>query len=234
MLAITSIAPGHKNFENQLKAVQSWKAAGYEVISMNSEEEIELLKDFTDVKFIKTERHNKVLFGKPYVIVSAIIDYLKEVKSTHSLIINSDIIIQDPENITELLKARSEEGIIVMNRGDYEQDINKAKTYELGFDAFFVNGKHLGVFPQTILCLGQCHWDFWFPYIASIGGVKLIRLRKPYIFHAMHNIQYSKENWIRTAEIFRTSEKFLLRYKNISQATAHAYNHIKRHSETWV
>jgi hypothetical protein len=234
MIAITSISPGHKNFDNQLKAVESWAKAGYEVVSLNSEEEIELLKDFKNVKFVRTLRHTKHMFGKPYVIISAIIDYLKEVKSEHSLIINSDIIINDVNNITESLKGKSESGVIVMNRGDYEQDINKSKTYELGFDAFFINGKHLEVFPQTILCLGQCHWDFWLPYIASIGGVKLIKLRKPYIFHATHNIQYSKDNWIRTAEIFRTSEKFLMRYKNIGQATAHAYNHIKKHAETWA
>jgi hypothetical protein len=229
VLAITSIAPGHKNFDNQLKAVESWSKAGYEVVSMNSEEEIEKLKDFTGVKFVSTHRHNKVMFGKPYVTVSAIIDYLKEVKSEHSLIINSDIIISDVNNITESLKAISEEGIIVMNRGDFEGDMSKAKTYDKGFDGFFIHGKYLDVFPQTILCLGQCHWDFWLPYIASMGGVKLVKLREPYIFHAMHNVQYSKDDWMRTAEIFRTSERFLLRYRNIQQATAHAYGHIIKH-----
>ncbi len=233
MLAITSIAPGHKNFDIQFKAIESWIKAGYEVVSLNSEEEIEALKEFKNVKFVSTYRHNKHMFGKPYVIVSAIIDYLKEVKSEHSLIINSDIIINDTENITESLKKRSEEGIIVMNRGDFQNDINLSKIYDKGFDAFFINGKHLEVFPQTILCLGQCHWDFWLPYIASMGGVKLIRLRKPYIFHVMHGVQYSVENWKITAEIFRTTEVFLLRYKNLQQSTAHAYHHIIKHSELW-
>ncbi len=226
MIAITSIAPGHKNFDNQAKAIESWVNAGYEVVSMNSEEEIELLKDFKNVKFVSTLRHNKHMFGKPYVIVSAIIDYLKEVKSEHSLIINSDIIINDTNNITESLKARSEEGIIVMNRGDFQEDMSQFKAYDKGFDGFFINGKDLYVFPQTILCLGQCHWDFWLPYIASMGGIKLIKLKEPYIFHAVHSIQYSVEDWKITAEIFRTSEKFLMRYKNIGQSTAHAYHHI--------
>jgi hypothetical protein len=231
MIAITSIAPGHKNFDSQFKAIESWLNAGYEVVSLNSEEEIELLKDFKNVKFVSTHRHNKKIFGKPYVIVSAIIDYLKEGKSEHSLIINSDIIINDVNNITESLKARSEGGIIVMNRGDFNGDMSKSKIYDKGFDAFFINGKHLEVFPQTILCLGQCHWDFWFPYIASMGGVKLLKLKDPYIFHAMHNVQYSQEDWKVTAEIFRTSERFLLRYRNIGQATAHAYNHIIKHMQ---
>ncbi len=226
MIAITSIAPGHKNFDSQFKAIESWIKAGYEVVSLNSEEEIEILKEFKGVKFVKTLRHNKHMFGKPYVIISAIIDYLKEVKSEHSLIINSDIIINDVNNITESLKAQSEEGIIVMNRGDFKDDMNVSKTYDKGFDGFYINGKYLDVFPQTVLCLGQCHWDFWLPYIASMGGVKLIKLKEAYIFHAVHNIQYSVEDWKVTAEIFRTTEKFLMRYRNIGQSTAHAYHHI--------
>jgi hypothetical protein len=227
MIAITSIAPGHKNFENQFRAIESWKEAGYEVVSLNSPEEIEQLKDFKDVKFICTNRHNKKIFGKPYVIVSAIIDYLKEVKSEYSLIINSDIIIDDKYKVTDRLKEKSKEGVVVLNRMDFEGDMSKARMYELGFDGFFINKIHLDVFPQTILCLGQCHWDFWLPYIAATGGVKLIKLREPYIYHAKHPVQYSRDNWMRTAEIFR-AETGLIKYKNVSQVTGIAYQTIKK------
>jgi hypothetical protein len=77
MIAITSIAPGHKNYDSQLMAIESWITAGYEVVSLNAPEEISQLEAFKNVKFIPTVRHNKKIFGKPYVIVSAIIDYLK-------------------------------------------------------------------------------------------------------------------------------------------------------------
>lgn len=228
MIAITSISPGHKNFDSQLAAIESWIKAGYNVVSLNSPEEIEQLSSFKNVKFVPTERHNKKIFGKPYVIVSAIIDYLKEVKSEYSLIINSDIIINDTCNYTDKLKALSNEGIIVMNRNDYNENIGNARIYNDGFDGFFINGKHLYSLPQTLLCLGQCHWDFWLPYSASINGVKIIRSKEPYIFHKTHNVQYSKDNWLRTAEIFR-SEIGLLKYKNVGQVTALAYRHIKTH-----
>lgn len=224
MIAITSIAPGHSNFDNQQRAVKSWKDAGYEVISMNSPEEIELLKDF-DVKFIPTNRHNKKIFGKPYVLISAIIDYLKEIKSKHSLIINSDIIIKDSIGL-EKLKKMSEEGIIVMNRMDFEGDMQNSKMYEDGFDGFFINISHLDCFPQSILCLGQCHWDFWLPYTALVNGVKIIKLKEPYIYHEKHNIQYSKENWIRTGEIFR-AELGIFKLTNVSQVSGYVYRHIK-------
>lgn len=229
MIAITSLAPGHKNFDNQYRAVESWIKAGYEVVSLNAPEEMESLKGFEGVKFVETGRHNKKIFGKPYVIVSAIIDYLKEVKSEHSLIVNSDIILIDTDNTTEKLKQRSEEAIITIHRRDFEGDISNSKEYVEGFDGFFINYKHLDVFPQTILCLGQCHWDFWLPYIASIGGAKISRLNEPYLYHAKHNVQYSRENWMRTAEIFR-AEIGLIKYKNVGQVTGMAYQHIKRNS----
>jgi uncharacterized short protein YbdD (DUF466 family) len=226
MLAITSIAPGHKNFESQLTAIKSWQDAGYEVVSLNAPEEIESLKVFEGVKFIPTERHNKKIFGKPYVVVSAIIDYLKEVKSKHSLIVNSDIIIKDYSNYTEKLKEMSEDGIIVMNRRDFDNDMNTHRVYEDGFDGFFVNEKHLDVFPQTILCLGQCHWDFWFPYIATQSGVKITKSTENYLFHKRHNVQYSKQNWQRTGEIVR-AEIGMLGIRNVGQVSGMMMRNIK-------
>jgi hypothetical protein len=228
MIAITSIAPGHKNYDSQLMAIESWITAGYEVVSLNAPEEISQLEAFKNVKFIPTVRHNKKIFGKPYVIVSAIIDYLKEVKSEHTLIINSDIIISDTSNYTEKLKELSEEGVVILNRMDYDNDISVSKLYEEGFDAFFVNGKHLEEFPQTLLCLGQCHWDYWLPYVASMSGVPIIRSKEPYIYHKRHNVQYSRDNWYRTAEIFR-SEIGMIKNRNVQQVTGLVYRHIRTH-----
>ncbi len=225
MIAITSIAPGHKNFDNQQRAIQSWKDAGYKVISLNSEEEIEQLKDF-DVEFIPTKRHNKLIFGKPYVLVSAIIDYLKEIKSEYSLIINSDIIIKDSTGTTSKLKERSENGIIVMNRIDYVDDMAKGNIYDMGFDGFFINGKYLESFPQSILCLGQCHWDYWLPYVASINGVNILRQKEPYIYHKMHDIQYSRIDYKRTGEIFR-AELGIFKLSDVGQVNNYVFRHIR-------
>lgn len=230
MIAITSISPSHKNFDVQITAVESWTKAGYEVVSLNSADEISLLKDFKLVKFVKTNRHNKKIFGKPYVLVSAIIDYLKEVESEYSLIINSDIIIKDENNYVNGLKEMSEGGIVVFNRVDYENDINVGVVYELGFDGFFINGKHLDAFPQSILCLGQCHWDLWLPYVASLNGVNIIRSKQNYLYHKKHSTQYSKENWIRTAEIFR-AELGIFKYSNVGQVIGVIYRKIKQNMQ---
>jgi hypothetical protein len=185
MIAITSISPGHKNFENQFNAIESWINVGYKVISLNSKEEIEKLSDFKNVEFVETTRTNERLFEKPYVLVSAIIDHLKTREEEYFLIINSDIVINDYLNFTENLKDISKKGIIIMNRSDYSEDIGVAKRYDLGFDGFFINKKWLHIFPQSVLCLGQCFWDFWVPYQAILSGVDIYKLNEPYLFHKM-------------------------------------------------
>ena len=127
MIAITSISPGHANFENQFNAVESWKQAGYKVISLNSKEEIVKLKTFKEVEFVETTRTNERIFDKPYVLISAIIDHLKTIDGEHFLIINSDIIINDPFKIESTLKKTSEKGVVVMNRADFSNDISGKK-----------------------------------------------------------------------------------------------------------
>lgn len=231
MVAITSISPGHKNFDSQLNAVKSWVKAGYKVVSLNSKEEIATLKQFKDVEFVETNRTNQRLFKKPYVVISAIIDYLKSRSEDHFLIINSDIIINDVMQFTTNLKDISETGIIIMNRHDFNDHMEDGIRYDRGFDGFFINKKWLEIFPQSVLCLGQCFWDFWVPYQAVLAGVPIYRLNELYLFHKRHTIQYSNENWLATGEIFRGElapiDKQITKFKDVPRMSAHVYNTIK-------
>lgn len=202
MIAITSISPKHSNFENQLTAVKSWQNAGYKVISLNVKSEIEQLKEFQWVEFIETTRTNEVLFKKPYVTISAIIDHLKTISDDYFIIINSDIVIRDKIGILDTIKEKSETGIVIFNRYDFDSDMDVNKRYESGFDGFFINKKWLSIFPQSILCLGQCHWDYWLPYQAILANVPILTMPYPYLFHKNHQIQYSAEDWKATGKIF--------------------------------
>lgn len=232
MRCITSISPNHKNFDSQLRAVKSWIAHGYKVISLNHPDEIDKLKSFSDlVKFVPTIRTNEVMFGRHYVLVSAILDYIKESDEEHNLIINSDIIIEDRLNFTHEIKRISSEGVIVMNRHDFNDDTDNSKVYELGFDGFFLNKKWAGVFPQSVLCLGQCHWDFWLPYVCVIQNVTIFRLNEPYLFHKNHPVQYSVDNWNGTGEIFRAEisrlDKAMLNLRTPEKVSEYTYRTIR-------
>jgi hypothetical protein len=230
-IAITSIAPGHKNFENQYNAVKSWHEHGFHVISMNHTDEIQKLQSqFMQVEFVETNRTNELLFGKPFVIVSAIIDYLKTRKETKFLLINSDIVIYDSWNIERELYQLANEGVVVLNRFNYEDEFRTAKRYDGGFDAFLINSKFLNIFPQTVLCLGQCYWDYWLPYQCLIHNVPVITHKKAYIFHKSHDVHYSKEQYTSTANIFKsevgTIDKTIKQHMTESQLSSHVYYRI--------
>lgn len=234
MICITSISPNHKNYDVQMRAVKSWIDHGYKVVSLNSETEIKELTAFEKlVKFIPTKRTNEVLFKRPYVLISSIIDYIKDSGEEYSLIINSDIIIEDRLSFTEEIKRISSEGIIVMNRHDFNDNTDNSKVYELGFDGFFINKKWLSIFPQSILCLGQCHWDFWLPYICVLSKVTIFRLNEPYLFHKSHPVQYSVENWKNTSDIFQAElgpiDRNIKKLKSPEMVADYVYKQIRLH-----
>lgn len=231
MIAVTSISPNHKNFDNQLRAVESWIEHGYEVVSLNHENEIGRLEGFKEyVKFVPTTRTNEVLFKRPYVLISAILDYIKDSGEEHSLIINSDIIIEDKFKFTNEIKRISSDGIIVMNRHDFNDDTDNSKMYQFGFDGFFINKKWLNIFPQSVLCLGQCHWDFWLPYVCVLSKTTIFKLNEPYLFHKNHTVQYSDDDWRSTGEIFRSEisrlDKGMLSLKTTEKISEYTYRAI--------
>jgi hypothetical protein len=234
MIAITSISPNHKNFDSQLRAVKSWVSNGYRVISLNSQSEINSLDKFKEhVTFVPTNRTNEVLFKRPYVLVSAIVDYIKDSGEEYALVINSDIIIEDRLNFTQEIKRISDQGVIVMNRHDFNDETDNSKVYELGFDGFFINKKWLNIFPQSILCLGQCHWDFWLPYVCVLSKTKIFRLNEPYLFHKSHPVQYSVDNWKNTSDILQAElgpiDKNIKKLKSPELVADYVYKQIRLH-----
>lgn len=225
MIAITSISPNHKNFDRQRAAVKSWIDAGYRVVSLNCEEEIKELTGFEGVEFIATHRHNKSMFGRPHVIASAFIDYLREQKEEFNIILNSDVIISGD---TEKLKDLSKSGVVIMNRRDFNYQIDEINTtvFEGGYDGFFIHRKYLSLFPQTILCMGQCFWDYWIPTCVINAGAKLYNFKESYLFHQRHNTQYSPEQWKKTGEIFR-AEMGLMSFNRVEQLSDYTFKKIK-------
>ena len=190
-MIITSLAPAHKNKDSQLKAVESWKRLGKRIVSVNHKSEINDLEKDYDVEFVEPKKTGFDLFGKHYIPASELVRLVRE--NGEGLIINSDIIIKD-------LPAKRNNPVI-FNRYDFNDTLEGAKFFESGFDAFYLKSEHCDI-PETRLCLGQCHWDYWLPLMLINKGFKLERSRRAHIFHKRHELQYSYENWKKTATVF--------------------------------
>lgn len=203
MIAITSIPPVHKNGDHIQNCIATWFNQGYEVHSLNHKEEIEILAPlYPKVKFFPTQRTHKAILGKHYVLISALIDHAKDQDSEHFLFINADVEIYDPYKIQDKLKEWSNDAVIVMHREDYLDDVNMSSRYALGLDGFFINKKFLDIYPQSLMCMGQCFWDYWIPFKAKRSGVKVYSPTQSYLFHKEHTAQYNDANWRTFGEIF--------------------------------
>jgi len=211
-MIITSLAPSHKNKENQHKAIQSWRMHDTKIVSVNHISEIEELKNEYDVEFIEPDRTGWGIFGRHYVPASELLKVIR--KEGSGLIINSDIIIKDLPKFGN--------NPIIFNRHDFIDTMDKSILFRSGFDAFYLRSEHCNL-PETNLCLGQCHWDYWLPIMLMQNGLSIERPVDAHIFHKKHELQYSMLNWEKTSTIFSQETGIKGSNQSISQK---AFSHI--------
>ena len=227
IIAATSIAPKHINEGIQLKAINSWLEAGYNVYSFNHPSEIPLLKDiYKGVIFIPTYKTQEKIFGKHYVSINGIFDYC--IENGHDLILfNSDIELRTDKETLTRIEAKMDNAIVMANRVNYENETqNSTVQYILGIDAFFIKHKYLQLYPQTAFCLGQCHFDYYIPYLAAINGIETIFVKQNVIYHKNHNAQYNHDNWVRTGNHFMWLTNMYQFTNRTDRMSTHVFNYI--------
>lgn len=196
MIAITSIAPKHFHNDIQQLCVNSWIEHGLKVFSFNNPTEAEQLKKlYPKVTFIETHRTMQHRLKKPYVQVNAALDWIKENNHENILIINSDIMLNSAAEKLKQGFALTDKGIAFAHRIDYETEISQPKEKMMwGLDIFFLNKKHVDIFPQTLYCFGQTHWDYWFPYTAKTAGLQVTEIDLP-AYHKLHPTQWDEYSY---------------------------------------
>ena len=202
MVFITSLSPSHINKGVQQKAVNSWVEIGGEVVSFNHPDEIGVLKAYKNVTFIPTTQTMEHIFGKPYVRINAMMDWAKIQSQKHICLINSDIELENNKILLHKIRFQLHDKVVICHRSDYEKKKEEGKPYVLGIDAFFLNQKHLDIYPPSLFCMGNCHWDYNMPFTAIKNGIEVINLQNKFAFHKAHNVQYSPKNWETTGKMF--------------------------------
>lgn len=187
MTFLTSISP--QNIDRQKRAISTWDG---QVISFNHVSEIESLQaKFPNVCFIAAEKTGINLFGKHYVSINDFTGWIRS--HSYALIINSDIIIN----------AQPQLDVLMYSRYDcVNHNFQTAKKFHSGYDAFYLTSELASLIPNSDLYMGQCHWDYLIPYCLAKEGIKLTTLKKPTMFHEVHNVQYSQSHWENTAISF--------------------------------
>lgn len=198
----TSIAP--KDLEKQKKAIQSWIEVGFDVISINIEEEIVKLEpEFTNVKFIKAQRDARNFAEKPYIYFDDVMEQLSLSGSEVCGIINSDIVLNVKKDFYDFIYNEAKNSFVFGSRVDIKNiDSSEGIFYEYGFDIFFFNRNVISLFPKSDFCLGLPWWDYWIIAIPLIKNIKLKKLISPVAFHLWHKTNYDIKYWKNYGQIF--------------------------------
>lgn len=199
MLIATSLMYSTDEYEiqKQLKAIQTWKNMGFEVISCNVAEEIKLLQPFfQEITFVELARSGKEQMGKPFPYIYDILQALKynchNNKGEICGIINSDIFLKHLS--IEALQSyfySTPYTVLILHRYDIENELDtEGEYYFSGIDVFFFLNDYIDVFPDKGFMLGRPEWDHWFLGEAVKVGMKVREIKNKLAFHIKH-----KQRW---------------------------------------
>ncbi len=195
VVIVTSIAPG--KVENQRAAVESWLSLGFNVVSLNNQEEVNQLKPiYKNVTFHAVERDAQLEAGRPLVYLDDIFQYLRERGTKICGIVNSDICLKADKNFLSFVCQQAEKAMVLASRVDvHSLEDRRGETYIHGFDAFFFDKQLLEYFPTSQFCLGLPWWDYFVPLIVQLRGFVTKYVVTNVAYHVKHQVNYSHDLW---------------------------------------
>jgi hypothetical protein len=169
-VAVTSLSPNPERAARQSLCLQSWRDIGLEVITVDTESKprIKALLDAGSAT------------GLPFLLINADI----EMYGDHKLI---EAAIVHPEKLTI--------GIRYNHAPDAARGRSRKET--AGLDAFLMTPEMAATVPDLPFTIGQPVWDYWLPYHFRSLGYAFHWIDSPLLFHATHEIQWSREDWVR-------------------------------------
>jgi hypothetical protein len=171
--------------------VDSWCAAGFRIVSVNSSDEIDLLRSrFSNVEL----RPNGTANSR--TTIEKMMSLISERGDSVAGIINADCLLLHPNGLFDSILEEAKSSIIMFERLNLSQD-NLRPTGEhcFGFDAFFFDTKFITKLNFDIdWSIGQTSWDYWFPVAMFAAGARP-KSCVGGILHLNHNLNWSWSNW---------------------------------------
>ena len=197
---ITSVMP--RRIEAQRAALQSWRAAGLSVISVNSREEAAaLIEHFPDLKFRVIERPAEDR-GRPFVPIKALIQTAKESSEDICGILNSDIEFHGDIRFFDTVCREVNGSLVFGNRIDFaDTGRTNGKAFRNGYDFFFWDRANSSLLEDTPMVLGMPWWDFWLPLHAYAQGLRTKRFVTSAMIHVAHPIAWDILNYVKFAQL---------------------------------
>jgi hypothetical protein len=204
VLLATSVAP-NADLDRQREALASWRSQGFQLVSLNSAEEIGVLEDsFPDLDFVPVANTAEALTGKPLVFVSELLNYLADSGHAFVGLTNADIHFATDPGLLEKVAHIANDSLICGPRFDVENLKDEdGRLDPVGFDYFIFDRSMKHFWNTSRLCLGMPYWDHWLPFAALLSGVPLKILDAPIARHQIHPINWGPETLVFAGEFIR-------------------------------
>ncbi len=187
----TSLPP--KGGEVSRQAVQSWLNRGFQVLSVNTAQEAELMQShFPEVEFIVNENTARRETGRDHQYLDALLDALAQTKRPLCGLVNADIIFRGAHDAWDQVCAAAGQRFVFGSRINVQEPWANAGTLlEPGFDFFFFPSSFLAQVPRTGFVFGQPAWDLFLPAWARARGLGAVFCYSPVALHVEHPVQWS-------------------------------------------
>ncbi len=187
----TSLAP--RDFDLQRGSVDSWRALGFEVVSFNVADELDILRtEFPYLTFVPVERTAQTFVGRPLVFIGDMIRHFIDEGVAVAGLVNADIALRGHQDLRSFLANQARGALVFGHRQDIaEEQADRGTTYEIGFDYFFFDPDIYRDFNLDYrFCFGMPFWDYWLPVCSLLEGLTVKRLDSPIAYHVEHELNW--------------------------------------------
>ncbi len=175
----------------QQACLNSWKAEGFHVVSLNAKEEVAALESMAPLLDVV-----ELPAGRRRPRIRDFLEVIKKSNCEVAGIANADCFLIPGTRLGDRL-SRNLDGLVMAERLNLSQlTMSPTGQHCFGFDAFFCNPKSLASvdFDDKWL-IGDTWWDYWFPLSLHLAGVRLQTLPAPLIAHLDHEQGWDAKAW---------------------------------------
>jgi hypothetical protein len=211
---ITTLNPNMKRSDNrglevgvdyQRRCMDRWTGAGARVVSINTFEEIELLRrQGYPVELVPVLATSFMPGMRPLPSLSSAIEAARQIGNDIVIFANSDILFSaGRDRFQEIMRQIDSDDFLFASRYDVpEIDSTIGINNPYGYDVFAFHSDKASIFDGVDYNFGCPWWDYWMPINALFGGLNLKRMESDDFRHPEHHQNWNFAHWNFGAGIF--------------------------------
>jgi hypothetical protein len=201
------IGPAYQN-----ACINSWKEAGFRIVSLNCDSEItELTKQGLGVEFVSNGRKNE------RSKIARLLSLITEANDRVAAIVNADCLLIHYGDFIETMSHSARDSIVLFERLNLDPaTLRPTGAHCYGFDGFFFDTRFIvDLEAADSWTIGEPFWDYWLPLSLICAGARLKMPDAPALIHVNHEIRWRWGTWGANLTALRAD---LLSWKNLESA----------------